>query len=462
MKSLHFELRWNKWKANWKDGQPVYNPMVKLVTYKFDEVSLPPGIIETETVSNVQDLDGEQRIIVDIKIKCTAKPLRGTFRVLTLTFEKLDPWACGFQPKYTYTQPHTWTPENATCKFWFQNGYFDVLCPELCNIYFGEEYPKVKYSFPIGNGNWPSRVTAGLSNATWNSKIKVTPCTSAWLYVDNGVYDWAGFRIPVDIALKDLYELKFWEYIWRNYAAIPYDVNVILGLDLDGDGKCSVDLPKWHQGPAPGTHHTLALLKGDTFVEMDGQTVLSPPATPSHPQLDWTYINALTGKWWTPNVLGTLQAKSSGWPSGFYGTYAEFLTFLGETGQDSLIPNTDVKIKFIEFVIGGSGSWINTNAYVDVPKINGKYYEKDVTSKWYDTTLYKLLPCNPKIVNLYTFVPIPGDLNRDGIVDIVDLMIIASMYGKDNKYYNFDNSLGDTIDIYDIVIVAKNFGRTTP
>jgi hypothetical protein len=65
--------------------------------------------------------------------------------------------------------------------------------------------------------------------------------------------------------------------------------------------------------------------------------------------------------------------------------------------------------------------------------------------------------------NIYTFTAIPGDLNLDGKVDITDVMIEASYYGKTvatypNMYYDLN---GDgVIDIYDLVIVTKNFGRT--
>jgi hypothetical protein len=65
----------------------------------------------------------------------------------------------------------------------------------------------------------------------------------------------------------------------------------------------------------------------------------------------------------------------------------------------------------------------------------------------------------------YTFYPIPGDLNGDGHVDIIDLMIIAKYYGDPatnypGYYYNLDGT--DGVDIFDVVIVAKNFCRTSP
>jgi hypothetical protein len=78
---------------------------------------------------------------------------------------------------------------------------------------------------------------------------------------------------------------------------------------------------------------------------------------------------------------------------------------------------------------------------------------------------------------LYTFVPVPGDLDGSGHVDIADLMIEASYYGKTvscvitdapidsppNAFtWFYDLNRDGVIDIYDIVIVAKNLCRTVP
>lgn len=65
----------------------------------------------------------------------------------------------------------------------------------------------------------------------------------------------------------------------------------------------------------------------------------------------------------------------------------------------------------------------------------------------------------------FTFMPIPGDLNGNGVVDTSDLLILSGLYGADimeypNSYYDLN---GDgLIDICDIIIVSKNYGRTVP
>lgn len=73
----------------------------------------------------------------------------------------------------------------------------------------------------------------------------------------------------------------------------------------------------------------------------------------------------------------------------------------------------------------------------------------------------------------FVFDPIPGDLDGSGHVDITDILIIAGYYGYEliepwpglppkyiTFYYDLDND--KDIDIFDIVIVAKNFCRTAP
>jgi len=72
------------------------------------------------------------------------------------------------------------------------------------------------------------------------------------------------------------------------------------------------------------------------------------------------------------------------------------------------------------------------------------------------------------IIGYYEFRPIPGDLNMDGHVDIEDLSAIAKCYGATpaNSDWNycddFDLDDSDAVDIFDVVIVAKNFCRTEP
>ena len=66
------------------------------------------------------------------------------------------------------------------------------------------------------------------------------------------------------------------------------------------------------------------------------------------------------------------------------------------------------------------------------------------------------------------FTPIPGDLNLDGVVDIVDLSTISGYEGCElgdlewSECCYFDLNKDERIDIFDIIIVAVNFGKTSP
>lgn len=68
----------------------------------------------------------------------------------------------------------------------------------------------------------------------------------------------------------------------------------------------------------------------------------------------------------------------------------------------------------------------------------------------------------------YAFTPIPGDLNLDGVVDIVDLSAISSHIDCKSgdpewaECYRFDLTGDGSIDLVDVVIVATNVGRTHP
>jgi len=69
-----------------------------------------------------------------------------------------------------------------------------------------------------------------------------------------------------------------------------------------------------------------------------------------------------------------------------------------------------------------------------------------------------------KIEGLYRYRPIPGDLNSDGIVSIVDVARVAKAYGAKPGDSNWDEladlNYDNIINILDLVRVARNYGRT--
>jgi hypothetical protein len=66
----------------------------------------------------------------------------------------------------------------------------------------------------------------------------------------------------------------------------------------------------------------------------------------------------------------------------------------------------------------------------------------------------------------YMFLPIQGDINNDGTVDIWDIRTVAAFYDAQQGDPNwsiaskYDLNGDGIIDIFDLVIVAVNFGAT--
>jgi len=191
--------------------------------------------------------------------------------------------------------------------------------------------------------------------------------SSVGLYVLDGSKDWAGVDIGVDIALKDIAKLSFWEYI-ESYTLKGWDVNVILGIDADGDDVFEADIPGWHIGP---NAWTLEALKGDTFIEMDGALGGDPSKGV------WTQIDALpVSQWWTPDKSGAGFAKSDTYPWTFYDTFDKLITvFIPDSTQTSLIPNVNAHVKLVKLLIGGSINWQDETAYVRGLSLNDKYIQ---------------------------------------------------------------------------------------
>jgi len=210
------------------------------------------------------------------------------------------------------------------------------------------------------------------ATAEWTQAEKHRGLYSAELYVYDGSVDWAGADIPVDIAIEDIYELKFWEKV-DLLDASGWDVNIILGVDCDGDGVFESNLADWHIGPG---QHTAQALGDDSFVEMDGMygVIGYPPGLAA--DLSWTEVDAYNAPrmgwaWWTPKADGTGFAYFGTMTSG---GLDDFQAWLDGCTDDGRIDKGD-RVKVIKLVIGGSGSWKDEIAYVDEIKMNGVVYD---------------------------------------------------------------------------------------
>ena len=71
------------------------------------------------------------------------------------------------------------------------------------------------------------------------------------------------------------------------------------------------------------------------------------------------------------------------------------------------------------------------------------------------------------LMSLYATAPptIPSDLNKDGIVDIRDCLKVANAFGSCPGYLHYDINIDAnqdlTIDIFDIIMFALNFGKNS-
>ena len=69
---------------------------------------------------------------------------------------------------------------------------------------------------------------------------------------------------------------------------------------------------------------------------------------------------------------------------------------------------------------------------------------------------------NEREAFLLTPAPIPGDANGDGRVDVNDLTIVLSNFGRTGMVWSQGEFTGDgTVDVNDLTIILINFGTTT-
>ena len=65
---------------------------------------------------------------------------------------------------------------------------------------------------------------------------------------------------------------------------------------------------------------------------------------------------------------------------------------------------------------------------------------------------------------MQSYVPIPGDLNHDDTVNILDALQAAACFGSvagDLRWNQFaDINRDNIVDILDFIILAQNFGKT--
>jgi hypothetical protein len=412
MKSLHFQLNWNKFQIGWGPDAYRYNDALKLEYVDFDLNNLKG--LQSATWNDVDACDpcDHHELTVDIQIKCTASSLNGTFRVATLTFLKLDPWYCGSQPQYTFRQPHEWTAANATVKFQFWKGWFDGPCT---TIYFGAAFnPPLGTTFTRGYGiaDWVNCNCADTGGGAVNLIISVSTDVAGVKFTIGKVGN------PYDTMTKYLTIGDIASVGERVKGSGGVGIGVIT-LNMD-NGLARVWISSTVSVASPDYYWFMPASWDLYYWDGGNWSTLTPTAYTGYA---WADIPTLA----TYRVLGFVSFI--GWPKGACNDCVDGFRIIVKDPRGCYELDFDL--------------------------------EPCQTSKWYDTGLYEM--CYGKISDLFTFMPIPGDLNRDGVVDITDLIIVSQYYGNAKagwQYYDFN---GDGyVDVFDVVVVSKNFGRTTP
>jgi hypothetical protein len=186
-------------------------------------------------------------------------------------------------------------------------------------------------------------------SAHWSSKEYDEGKFSVQLTVDDGNSRIVAVVIPVDVELKDIAELSFWKKVTEFTSG--WNPNVLLGIDLDGDGKYMAKDFAWQFSYDVG--YVPELLRGDTFIQGENPTGLTTPET------TWSKVNAKANyMWYTANTNGVGYYP-------FYGSLSSFQTGGGVAG----IP-INAKVKVIKILIGGSTSWMAEVAFIDCLSLN--------------------------------------------------------------------------------------------
>ena len=114
---------------------------------------------------------------------------------------------------------------------------------------------------------------------------------------------------------------------------------------------------------------------------------------------------------------------------------------------------------------GGTGVAVdsNDNIYVAVPDWTGARLD-ELRVMAPDETLDRTYRVGPgaSIVSIAQIQPVeapPVDVNKDGVVDVTDLLLVASNFGETGVGISGDVNADGVIDIFDLVLVAKRFGE---
>jgi len=140
--------------------------------------------------------------------------------------------------------------------------------------------------------------------------------------------------------------------------------------------------------------------------------------------------------------------------------------YLTEWGVNNTIGTVSVNVKDITPYANGSGS-MATITFKVIHSIvwNSEKSSINCTLKFNYTQLLTAgdVPIEHDAIDgIYFYTPVEGDLNRDGAVELTDLVIAGQAFGLvpiPPNYEFADLNSDGLIDILDIIVVARNYGR---
>jgi hypothetical protein len=479
MKSLHFDLRW---KGNYIAEEDIWWQILNLTEVVINEDVFPKANRSVSSIV-IKNTNKTSKVVVDIEMECDFPLINGTeLKAVDLIFTKMDPWYCGRQPNYT-REKHVWTPENATTRLWFCCGWIDVMCPEKEFIAFGEAMTCEDYC------------TYGADLAAYTQP---TSC-------DDTIYGWETIQSDIDSATAgDV--LCVVDGSWTEDFTINKD-----DITLSGAG-------------ATGTTTIIGTvtIKAKNVI-LEGFKIIGHVSVWGYDNVTVRYNNVTyssgngivyshTGSETKGGTIDNNVVLDNYSPGGLaiYCDHDDVLDFLvihntvenarkaigfGSLSGGVIMCNEIINSSTYDIeIFDGSEAAVNYNKLSGIVKNYGGGTLDAEYNRWGDADPSDQVEGPVDYIpwifgaschgasydeSTFTFMPVSGDLTGDGAVDIEDLTIICAKYCKtwttmpkwwwtpaDYKawgaVYYYDFNKDKHIDIFDIIVVTKNFGAECP
>ena len=500
MRSLHYRLVWYSKSWPWLGWRRLLDTSETSIVINEDVLPEAKRAVDTLVLKEGVWLNTTHQgsyIEVHVEMKPTFPLINGTFWFMKITFKKLDPWYCGGQPQYDVDSvTHEMLTQNATTPIEFEWGYFDVECPDLDYITFGDcmickDYgPASAPSCPSYDYEW--RVNIGWGASYWDPVHKAsgriqwaidaieTAGTGGLIYVYPGTYNEA-----LDIKKDDL-------YLIGNGSATTI-IAPATGKPIEIWGNVAkvknVTIQGFTLKPPTPDYGLIALSNTVPSMEYDTEDL----------RICDVIIDSAGGR-----GLGLFDVKNVA----LTGVTVQKCNQTGEGAVEIVggynVNFTHCAIKDNErglHVFWVAGYAANGKIKIDDSDLSGndEYALKneasitvDARKNWWGSRLDPSGMISGNVLYIpwiscclasyadatYIFDPVPGDLDGNGVVELVDLMIIASLYCNNFPkvktgdptwyadpnfwlyYYNLVKETPPHIGLEDIIVVAKNFGRT--